>query len=205
MGYLSNINSFSGSNIGGILVLQVARASDIDTIPDPVSGVVYGDILFKPGKAFVTWRVTHETASTKSTGKKSREGTSKSNSLPFYIPKDRAVIRAMLDIASDDELIVLFQDANGNYKLFGLKDSPVRFEYTASSGSKTADSNHYECNFFYDGPDNMYEYNGAVSTAPAGSAPAIVRVNGVVIASLLPGEIIDFNTDFTFDFAIVGT
>ena len=206
MAYLQNLNRLSGAdNLGGILFLKIARAADIASIPDPVAGVVYGDIEFKPGKGFVTWEVTPDTSSADSRSRRAREGASKTNRIPFFIPKDRASIRAMLEQAEQDELIVVYTDANGKQKIFGQLDTPVQFEFDHSSGKRGDDLNHYDCNFFYEGPDNMYEYNGAVPTPPAGSAPAIVTVNGTVVASLQPGDTLNFDTDFDFDFQIVGT
>lgn len=206
MSYLSAIARLSQSdNLGGILTIQVARKVDIESMPDPVDGVVYGDITFFAGAGFVAWEVTGESARATSQSRTSREGASKGNRLPFVVPKDRADLRRMFELAEEDELVVLYKDATGKQRLFGHLDAPVRFRFDHDSGGSHADLNHYSCEFYYDGPDNMYEYNGAISSAPGGAAPVIVRVNGVVVASGQPGDIIDFDTDFEFDFQIVGT
>lgn len=206
MSYLKNISRLSAAdNLGGVLTIQVARRADVQNIPDPVDGVVYGDIDFLPGKGFVTWEVTLETASADSAGRTSREGSSRSNKLPFVVPKDRADLRAMLEAASEDEFIVLFTSANGVQKLFGLPYAPVQFRFSATSGAKVSDLNHYSCEFFYDGPENMFEYDGTVSMAPEGPAPALVYSNGELIASLSPGQVLNIDTDFDFDFEIAGT
>jgi hypothetical protein len=197
--YLININRFSGSgNMGGILNIQVARAADVESIPFPVAGVVYGDIVMKAGKSFVTWKVTQETIEANSKGKTTREGFGKDNSLPFNIPKDRSDIREMLDHASEDELIVLYQDANGKQKIFGLIGQPVQFEYDHNSGGKWSDFNNYDCRFYYTGPENMFEYNGTLPTPPTSAAPSIVKWNGVAIASLNAGEQINFVSEFGY-------
>lgn len=199
MSYLKNISRFSGSgNLGGILTIQVARAADIESIPDPLAGIVFGDIVLKAGKSFYTWQVTTETAEANTRGNPTAEGFSKDNTLPFFIPKDRSDIRTMLEAATEDELIVLYKDANGKQKLFGTLDHPVQFEYSTNSGAAHADRNGYSCRFYYKGPENMFEYNGTLPTAPAGAAPAIVRYNGVAIASLAPGETLNINSDFGF-------
>lgn len=204
MSYLSNIARFSGSgNIGGVLTIQVIRKEDVETIPEPNYGTVYGDITPKAGKAFVTWRVTIESPRTKSDSRNSREGSTKGNRLNFLIPKDRPEIKAQLDQAEDDEFIILYTDANGKTKLFGLLDTPVKFEYNHDSGGSFADFNSYECTFYYDGPDNLFHYNGALPSPPVGTAPAIVRYNGAAIASLQPGETLNIISDFGFtDFYI---
>lgn len=205
MSYLQTISRLSQDNLGGILTIQVGRKVDISAMSDPVDGVVYGDITFFPGAGFVTWEVTGESASANSKSRTSREGPSKGNLLAFTVPKDRPELRRMFELAEEDELVVLYKYANGRQRIFGLLNAPVRFRFDHDSGGSHADLNHYRCEFYYDGPDNMFEYQGAISGAPAGAAPAIVNVNGVTIASLLPGEVLNLDSDFDFDFEIVGT
>lgn len=204
MGYLQNIIRFSGGdNLGGILTLRVIRKDDLAGIPEPVDGVVYGDVVPKEGKAFVTWNVVLESANTRSNNASSREGPSKQNSLPFLIPKDRPSIKAQLDQAEEDEFIVIFTDANGIQKLFGTIDTPVKFSYDHTSGKAFDNINAYDCNFYYSGPDNFLHYNGSLPSPPVGSSPAVVMYNGSPIASLQPGEVLNIISDFGFtDFYI---
>lgn len=198
MSYLQNIARFSGAdNIGGLIEIKVARKADIESIQAPVAGIVYGDIDFLPDTGFVTWAVTPDTPGTDSNSRQSREGTSKGNRLKFSVPKDRAAIRVMFEQACDDELIVLYKDANGKQKLFGLLESPVKFRFSHSSGNSTSGKNGYECEFYYDGPENMFEYNGAIASAPAGTTPAVVLFNGVAIASLAPGETLEITSEYS--------
>lgn len=204
MGYLKPIKRLSAvDNKGSVLQLQIARKADVLSISDPVAGVVYGDIVFQPGKGWVQWDTTIETPGTDTKGVSSREGSSKSNILKFQVPKDRADLRSMFESACLDEFIILYKDGNGIIKLFGLLYMPVRFQFNHTSGTRFADKNGYDAEFYYDGPDNMYEYNGAISAAPAGPAPSIVKYNGSAIASLAPGEILNIISDFGFtDFYI---
>lgn len=206
MSYLQDIDAFSLSdNLGGLLEIRVARKSDFDAIPDPVDGIIYGDVTFKGGKGWSIWRVTQNTSEFSGRARDSQEGEYKTNSIDFVIPKDRATIRKMLQLAQDDEHIILYKDKNGNNKIFGTLDDPAYFRYSHRSGSNTSSRNGYECEFFAEGPDNSFFYYGEIATAPAGTAPAIVSVNGVTVASLSPGAAINFDTDFDFDFEIVGT
>lgn len=206
MSYLVDIARLSQSdNLGGILTIQVARKVDISSMSDPVDGVVFGEITFFAGTGFVSWEVTSESPSANTRSRSTREGPSKDNRLTFVVPKDRPELRRMFELAEEDELVVLYKYANGKQRIFGLLDAPVKFRFDHESGGSHADLNHYRCEFYYDGPDNMFEYNGAISAAPEGAAPVIVRVNGVVVAVGQSGDIIDFDTDFEFDFEIVGT
>jgi hypothetical protein len=199
MGYLKNITRLSASdNLGGIVELRVARKAVIDTIPEPVNGIVYGDITLKAGGSFFTWKATQESASLRSNSRQSKEGVSRQNQIPFRIPKDREDIYFMLEQAEEDEFVVLVKYPNAKWKIFGLLDSPVQFEFDHDSGSAFADGNFYSCRFYYEGPGNLFFYNGSTPSAPAGTAPAIVRFNGAAIASLAPGETLNITSDFGF-------
>jgi hypothetical protein len=193
---------YATDNLGGLLDLQVARKADVNLIPDPVNGVVYGNITFFQN-GFVSWSPTQESQGLDSNSRVGREGASKANRVKLRVPKNRADLRTMFLLAESDEFIIIFKDANGKQWLFGLVDTPVRFRFDQTSGTAQGDLNHYAGEFYYDGPDNLFEYNGAISTAPAGTAPAIVRFNGDVIASLAPGEVLDIDSEFGYtDFYI---
>lgn len=199
MSYLQSIARLSqADNLGGILSIQVARKVDIASMSDPVDGVVYGDITFFPGTGFVSWEVTSETPTANSQSRTSREGPSKGNRLTFIIPKDRPDLRRMFEFAEEDEFVTLYKYANGKQRIFGGLHAPVQFRYNHSSGGSHSDLNHYSCEFYYDGPDNMFEYNGVISAAPAGTAPAIVKYNGAAIASLAPGDVLNITSNFGF-------
>lgn len=197
MSYLTSIARLSqADNLGGILTIQVARKGDISLMPDPVDGVVFGDITFFPGAGFITWDVTGESARASSQSRTSREGSSKGNRLPFVVPKDRPELRRMFEMAEEDELVAVYKYANGKQRIFGHLDAPVRFRFDHDSGEAHADLNHYRCEFYYDGPDNMFEYDGTIAAPPAGAAPAVVNFNGSAIATLQPGETLNINSDF---------
>lgn len=199
MSYLQNIQRLSGTNMGGIIAsISVARKDDVLHIPDPVGGVIYGDITFKPAKGWVTWKVTPTSGSSTGDTRQNNEGSSKANRLPFSIARFDAALLDMLNRCTEDEFIVLHKDANGKQKIFGLLTAPVRFTFSHQTGSDHANKNQFNCQFFYEGPENMFEYNGAVSMAPAGPAPAIVKFNGVAIASLAPGEVLNIESEFGF-------
>jgi hypothetical protein len=199
MSYLQTIQRFSSEdNLGGLVALQVARVADIESIADPSNGVIYGDIVFNPGKGFVTWNVSMESPQARSTERNTREGASKNNRLDFMVPKDRPGVKNQFNRAQDDEFVVLYRDANNNLKLFGTKDMPVRFEFAHDSGRAFSNLNAYAARFYYDGPDNIFFYNGEISTAPAGALPSVVKFNGTAIATLQAGETLNIFSDFGF-------
>lgn len=199
MSYLQSINALSAEdNVGGILAIQIVRKADVLDIPEPVDGVIYGDITFAPGASWVSWNVTFETARITRDVRNSPEGPYAVNRLPFTIPKDNEDLADMLRQAEDDEFIVLFKYPGGSTKIFGLLEAPVLFDFDHDSGGSLEDSNKFSCRFYYEGPDNIFFYNGAISAPEPGAAPALVRFNGVVIAALAPGESLNITSEFGF-------
>jgi len=203
--YLQNISSLSGlTNIGGLIELQIARVGDIDSIPDPVDGAIFGDIVFQPERGFVIWIVTQESPKMVSRSRNSQEGAFKDNQLTFIIPKDESVTRRMLELAEQDSFIVLFKDSNNKQKIFGTLESPVYFNFDHESGDGRGSRNQYSCSFVSDGPDNSFFYDGSIQIAPGGPLPAIVRwTDGTLIAVLQPGQTLLVDSDFEHDFEVI--
>jgi len=196
--YLQNINSLYSDNLGGLIDLKVISKRDVLSIPDPVNGQVYGVITFKPGvTGFNTWKATLDTPNLQSRGQQTREGEKKDTRLRVVIPKDQPAIRAMLELATQDEFILLYTDGSGQQKLVGQLHAPMRFSFDHNTGSRFADGNFYEGVFYYEGPDNTFFYNGTAGTPPVGAAPAVVRFNGAVIGLLQPGEEFNITSNYS--------
>lgn len=198
MNYLETIARLTESNMGGLVTLEVIKASHVVSLPDAVNGVIYGDIVLAEGTGFVTWYGTDETLNIRSSIKEAVEGTVANNRLPFIISKDRPEIKYMLDNAREDEFIVKYTDANGQVKLFGTPESPLKFQYDHGSGAERSDKNGYECEFYYEGPNNIYFYEGNSPAPPSSSQLTIVKVNGVTKASGV-GNVVNIITEFEPD------
>lgn len=166
-------------------------------MPKPVNGIVYGPPTFKPGTAFIVWDVTIETGRMQSTDSPGRDGNKKVNRLSLLVPKSKADLSHMFRLMENDEFIVLYVE-NGRQKIFGQLHAPAQFTSRHDTGSAFADRNAYECQFYYEGPDNIFFYNGTSGTPPVGTAPAIVQFNGVPIASLTPGQVFNIQSEFGF-------
>jgi hypothetical protein len=201
MSYLQDISA-AGQNMGGIVHLQVARAAEIVSIPEPIDSTIYGDITFTEGFGFSIWDVVPNLSEFEANTRTTEEGPSKQNSFKFFIPKDRATIKAMLDKAELDEFVVSYLDSNGSSKIYGLTYKPVRFRYNHKTASYNGLAG-YECEFYFEGPDNSYFYDG-LTPAPSGTAPAIIKyANGTIIAQLYAGDIIVVTSAFSMDFELI--
>lgn len=206
MGYLQPIKRLSATeNKGGILQIDIARKVDVVSIPSPVYGVIVGDIIFAAGAGFTSWEVTLETPRIKSSSKASREGTTKNSPLTFSIPKDNSVTRQQLLRAEQDEFIVSFKDSNGNRKLFGLKEAPVRFIFDHDGGGRLSDGNRYDCQFYYEGPDNINFYSGSITVAPPSTQTSRVQylLDDELIAILNPTDVLIVSSDFAHTFSVI--
>ncbi len=204
MSYLSNISRFSNQdNLAGLTTIQVIRKADLTAIPAPVEGVIYGALSYAPGAGFVTWQCKLETPRITTEDQPGREGNPKRNTLRLTIPKDRSDLRHLFSLMVKDEFVVIFKE-NGKNKIFGQLHAPVRFTWNHDSGASYDQLNAYECQFYYTGPDNLYFYDSE-ATASAGPNPAIVRFNGVTIASLQPGEILDIESDYSYNEYFIST
>lgn len=200
MGYVLPIARLSNSdNLAGLLEIQVCPKSLITAIPTPVNGTVYGNITFVSGAGFAKWEATLERSRVSTLKERTADGYSAKNQVPFRIPKDRADLRNMFDLMERDEFIVIIKYPNGKQKIFGTLNRPVQFTYNHDSGESFDTKNEYECMFYFEGPDNIFFYDGSVGTAPAGPAPVVVKINGTVIAVLTPGQTINILTDYDYD------
>lgn len=198
MSYLKSIpRQPGGGQLGGILTIDVVSKSQVESIPAPVNGIV-GPVVLKEGASFVRWNVTQQSAGLSGASNATREGKSKTNNLNFFIPLDREDLRPMLEIAEHDELIVIYSHPNGKRKIIGTLEAPVQFEFSHGTGTKWADRNGNNCSFYYKGPENTFFYSGDAPVITPGPAPAVVKFNGTVIASLAPGETLDITSDYSF-------
>jgi hypothetical protein len=209
MSYLKTItraNAGNALNLGGIVSVYVVRKRDVIAMARPSLGTIYGAITFEAGKGWIKWDMTIESAVLSSTDARSREGAYQVNELQFKIPKDIPGVRDMFEQASQDEFIVLIKDSQSKNKIFGHLDKPVRFAFGHSTGSTLAEGNFYQCKFYYEGPDNVFHYDGSIAIAPPGFVPALVKFKGsgrpdseaIVIGQLQPGETLMIESDFGF-------
>lgn len=204
MSYLKSI-AWPGNNSGSLIELKIIPISDVEGEPRYKGDTLYGAYTLAAGKGFVSWKVASQGIGIKTDSKTGQEGISKNTKLSFFIPKDRSGIRIMLDRAEMDKFIIHYKDGNGVSKIFGTRKRPVSFLYSRDSGTSFSGMNAYSCQFYYEGPNNDFFFNQTIAAPPGSVAPAIVRVNGVVVATLAPGESVNFDSDFDFTFEIVGT
>jgi len=188
---------------------MVARNADVVSIPDPVNGTIYGNITFQAGASWVLWQVSLSPRLT-SSDQVVREGAAMQKPIEFTIAKDKPALRHMLSLMQRDEFIVLVKDGSGRNKIVGLKHAPMLFSFRHDTG-QIGDRNHYQCRFYFTGPDNEYFYNGTVAEPPVGPPPCLVKwkypgqtdEQAALVAVLTPGTTMIITSEFGYqDFHI---
>ncbi|GHE64859.1 hypothetical protein [Roseivirga thermotolerans] len=205
MSYLSEIARLTSQNIGGVNPsLKLVRSNDVAVYPSIIDGKVTDEIALKPGVGWVEWFCTSQTAGIRSRHVDGSEGNARALDLGFVISKDTAVKANQLERASDDSFIVLFRDANGQLKVFGTKEKPVRFKFDLATGNNIRALNGFSCSFYYSGPDNsaFYLAEDPEVLDPDVPAPVIIQWNdGVTIQTIAvasPGDVVRINSDFDY-------
>lgn len=205
MSYLSEIARLTSQNMGGINPsLKVIRSRDVAVFPAIIAGKITNEIELSPGAGWVDWFCTSQTAGVRSRHIDGSEGNARALDLDFVISKDSAVKASQLERASDDSFIVLFRDANGQLKVFGTKEKPVRFRFDMATGNNTRALNGFSCSFYYSGPDNTAYYLAEDPDVldPDFPAPVIIQWNdGVTIQTIAvatSGDVVRINSDFDY-------
>jgi hypothetical protein len=192
------ISAHEGDNMSGLLTIMVARKSDITAIPEPVEGVISTAVTFASGKSFVQWQAVPESGAASIAAQNSMEGHSKNTACSFVVPRDKASLKTMFDMALDDEFIIVVTDGNANQVIYGNLETPVRFGYSFGTGTG-AGRNAYRCRFYSDSVDNRAFYLATVATPPATGQPVTIRLGsagGPVLGTAAPGSTFVVNSPF---------
>lgn len=209
MSYLAAIPPLENSdNLSGLKSISVARAIDVATYPESYEGIAQEEVVFESGKDWTRWAATYTTAGFSSRSEDSAEGVSASRELPFIIPRHSAAITTMLRKAERDDLIVLFEDFNGQRYLFGSKAQPVRFAFDQETGSGR-ERNQYSCRFYSDSPGNYLIYPltfGDGETDFSSCPPVTVRLgasDGPILAIAPAGSTLVILSPYSLGYQIL--
>ncbi|NVJ47303.1 MAG: hypothetical protein HWE07_09250 [Cytophagia bacterium] len=206
MSYLSQIARLISQNTGGLnSSIKLVRSKDVAVFPAIIAGKITDEIELNEGAGWVEWFCTSQTAGVRSRHIDGSEGNARALGLDFVISKDTSVKASQLERATDDSFIVLFRDANGQLKVFGTKERPVRFKFDMTTGNNTRALNGFSCSFYYSGPDNTTYYMAEDPEVldPDSSAPVVIQWNDGVtiqtIAVVQAGDVVRINSDFDYN------
>jgi hypothetical protein len=208
MSYLRNIAPLDDENLPGLITISVVKKDDILSYPASLEGIAVEEITFKPGKDWIRWSATYNTANFINRSNDSDQGIIREQELPFVLPKSSA-IEAMLSKAERDEFIVLVQDKNGFRELFGSFQKPVRFSYDKQTGSSSG-RNQYDCRFFSEAIGNklIYPYDFTNGADFSNAQPVIIRrgaIDGPVLAVAPAGSTVVITSPYSFGFQMIAS
>tara|TARA_R110001599_G_scaffold332511_1_gene547996 strand:- start:38951 stop:39565 length:615 start_codon:yes stop_codon:yes gene_type:complete len=198
----------TAQNMGGLISIRLVRAQDVVTFPLVIDGNVTDELVLAEGAAWVEWFCTSQSAGLKSKHSTGSEGDARDLELSFTIGKDTTLKGTQLERSTDDTFIILYRDGNGQLKLFGSKERPVRFKFEATTGQNNRALNGFDCSFFYSGPNNTaYYFADDPEAVTPGISPVIIQWNdGTTITTIAvanAGDVVRINSRFAYtDFDI---
>lgn len=133
-------------NIGSIISIQYALASDISLITSPDANESV-DITFHPGKSFSQFSFTPESASFTEEQQEPDAGPYFAQGLTFRCPKIDTIQHAIVKSLIDQELILAVTDGNAKSVVMGTLSSPVRASIKMLRPSSPGGYNGYEVSF----------------------------------------------------------
>lgn len=159
---LAEIDKVCGPNIPGNILLYVANADELITVPavDVGTHTVSTDVTFDTGGRW--WPFVFDKKSCQHTEEEQENGQVLGTVTCFFSHDDDAKRKLFMDMTNGDFALCI---TDGN-SLTKLVPSGVEFSRNFDSGLETADKNGYQVTFTYEGTP-AYIYTGAISTTPA--------------------------------------
>lgn len=126
-------------NMGGIVKLWYVPISDVTSMSRPIHD--YGGVTLAANKEWLEMYFSPQSASVKIKFKNGSKGSYFECKLKGVIPKHYYDLNTRINQLCDYAFICKVLDANGEYRVIGTKDFPLRFSFEFDSGKKTADRN----------------------------------------------------------------
>lgn len=133
-------------NIGSILEIKFALASDIASISAPDANETV-QVTFQPGKSFTAFSFTPESGNFSEDMADNDSGPYWSQAVSFKCPKIDTIQHAIVKSLVDQELILSVKDGNGNSMVMGALDTPARVSFKMLRPSSPGGYNGYEVSF----------------------------------------------------------
>lgn len=158
---LRNINRWESENMGGNFRFYLVPVHYVDgELPEATDGVLSTSIPLVSGKKWFRWYGTLDTLAADSDLKNSNAGDYHENSLEMFVPGDELSWRQMFQDMRQMGFLLMREDNNGNFKLLGSLEEPIRFRYRFRSGDKSTDLRGYEVEFYSESIDSELFYAG---------------------------------------------
>ena len=166
---LSATTNNCGGNLGGLLSkIFVAKADDIESIPEPAASpanqkVIAADIVMKTGKVFREWNFQKDTGKADSNSVGNTGSKSFEDFVEGIMPRQARDVMEQLFHNINTEFVVIARTRNGDNILIGDLDNPAYFEEVkATTGLKGSDPANVMFKFKAESKNGYKFYDGAI-------------------------------------------
>jgi hypothetical protein len=135
----------SKNKIGGSSKMQVALIDDIDIFPSTKTQTITSNqIIFKEGKSWIDIPVTHGTIKPSIKNKETAAGEYQDTKIEADCSEQSPENTLTFEKLNRRKCIVRIKRLVGNWKLYGTKTNPLRFNYTEHEGQRVKDFSGYK-------------------------------------------------------------
>lgn len=143
---MNDLQKQTGDNIGGYNELMIVDVDHVSSIPEHVDHVISGNIQLTSD-----WvNVAFSPKSIRLTGGEidDEKGNAFNPQITFFHAKDNDQSLTWFEYYKQKNLVVKLKDNNGNYKIIGNPDTPLRLKYKLVSNSNYDSRPGYEVTIF---------------------------------------------------------
>lgn len=200
----SNLNfPVNQDNFGGVDRFWFIPERDIDYVD------ASKQVVLKEGKAWYLGKATKYSINFKNPSRDARGGTTFRPRLTGTVKRHSPEMEALLSYMRGKRYVVIYKDKNGYLNQVGTKGQALVFETDQDSGTSPDTSNAVSFNFSGDTklPPVHYIRELVVSEDPGAEVPVVdpvlVYINGNLVGTRQPGEIVDIKSEFTLEFDLL--
>jgi hypothetical protein len=147
-----------GDNFGGLLALQLFKASHVVRIPDHDGVILAQSIQLQSGITLAGLYFTPGTATFSEDPADTDQGEIFKWKISFSVPKTAPDIHYWLQAQRGHELMAIVLDGNSNPMLIGNPDYTLKLKADVDTGNQPAKKNGYGFTLSGEGPDRALFY-----------------------------------------------
>ena len=155
---MNNIKRNPGDNIGGHRMFLFIPVEDVESIPDAVNMVVSEDIELKTDKAWYYGLFTQDTHGYVEPMEENEAGPYYKKKLTGFISTVTKEMTALIEDFESRLFVLISLDNNGNLRLIGSLNEPMRVSIDETSQDNAAGRSGYSVMFRRDSTFKSYFY-----------------------------------------------
>ena len=163
---MQNIVLTNEDNTGSLAKFWFIPVSDVVSIPAAVDYVIPSSIIVQEGKNWYTANVTQDTPGFEDKETTFKGAKGRSISLVGFVPGHHSALSKLFRAMELIRFLVLAEDQEGNQRLLGSIENPMRFKFSFDTGNKTSSSKGYQITFFQTAKQSPYFYTSPFVAYP---------------------------------------